>query len=161
MPADKKSEKNAVGYGKPPQQTRFKPGHSGNPKGRPRGTRNLKTELAEELQESIVIHEGGKRKRVSKQRAIIKRLVEKSLTGDIRAARELLLLSLRVLAPEIENEEFDDLSDHDHDLIADFLARSSSKPARKSTRARKKSGVRPKRKTPPASGSGSDAPPDL
>lgn len=97
MAGNRENEPNyLIGYGKPPTQTRFKPGHSGNQKGRPRGGRNLKTELAEEMQESIVIHEGGKRKKVSKQRAIIKRLAEKSLTGDVRAARELLLLSLRV-----------------------------------------------------------------
>ena len=29
-----------IGYGKPPVKTRWKPGHSGNPKGRPRGSRN-------------------------------------------------------------------------------------------------------------------------
>lgn len=154
MAGDRKDEPGyAVGYSKPPQQTRFKSGQSGNPKGRPRGSRNLKTELTAELQESIVIHEGGKRKTVSKQRAIIKRLVEKSLTGDIRAARELLLLSLRVLAPEIENEEFDDLSDHDRDLIADFFARSIPKTAGKLTRTTKKSRARRKRKTAPESGS--------
>src|SRR4051794_31141733 len=29
-----------VGYGKPPAHSRFKPGRSGNPRGRPRGSRN-------------------------------------------------------------------------------------------------------------------------
>ena len=37
-----------VGYKKPPIHTRFKPGVSGNPKGRPKGTKNLATDLAEE-----------------------------------------------------------------------------------------------------------------
>lgn len=137
-----------IGYGKPPTQTQFKSGHSGNQKGRPRGARNLKTELAEEMQEFIVIHEGGKRKTVSKQRAIIKRLAEKSLTGDVRAARELLLLSLRVLAPDLETEELVDLSDNDRDLIAGFLARS----APKSATAKRKQKSPQKRKKPPEPG---------
>ncbi len=48
-----------VGYGKPPQHTRFRKGQSGNPTGRPKGARNLKTELLEELQEQILVREGG------------------------------------------------------------------------------------------------------
>ncbi len=41
-----------VGYGKPPRHTRFQPGRSGNPRGRPKDTKNLKTDLIEELAES-------------------------------------------------------------------------------------------------------------
>lgn len=40
-----------IGYKKPPRHTRFRKGQSGNPKGRPKGTQNLKTDLAEELSE--------------------------------------------------------------------------------------------------------------
>ena len=39
----------SVGYGRPPEATRFKPGQSGNPKGRPKGSKNLRTLFAEEL----------------------------------------------------------------------------------------------------------------
>ncbi len=42
-----------VGFRRPPLETRFKPGHSGNAKGRPKGIKNLKTELEEELSELI------------------------------------------------------------------------------------------------------------
>jgi hypothetical protein len=44
---------NGVGYGRPPEHTRFRKGHSGNPKGRPKGTRNLLTDVQEELAERI------------------------------------------------------------------------------------------------------------
>ena len=69
-----------VGYGRPPQHTRFKPGQSGNPKGRPKGTINLKTDLMEELSERISVSEGGKPKKLSKQRALLKSLVAKAIT---------------------------------------------------------------------------------
>lgn len=75
-----------VGYGRPPAHSQFKKGQSGNPKGRPRGTRNFKTDLEDELQERVRITEGGKSEEVSKQCAIIKRTVEKALKGDMRAA---------------------------------------------------------------------------
>jgi hypothetical protein len=61
-----------VGYGKPPKHTQFKPGKSGNPQGRPKGTKNLKTDLAEELCEKILVHEGGQARKLSKQRALVK-----------------------------------------------------------------------------------------
>jgi hypothetical protein len=41
-----------VGYGRPPIHTRFKPGQSGNPAGRPKGAQNFATEIAAELKEA-------------------------------------------------------------------------------------------------------------
>jgi hypothetical protein len=75
-----------VGFGRPPKATQFKPGRSGNPKGRPQGSRNLATDLAAELGEPITVREDGRHRRVSKQRALIKSLMAKSLQGDVRAA---------------------------------------------------------------------------
>jgi hypothetical protein len=75
-----------VGYGKPPERTRFKKGKSGNPKGRSKGAKNLKTDLIEELQENITVREGDRTVRISKQRAIVKTLVAKTLkeTRELR-----------------------------------------------------------------------------
>jgi hypothetical protein len=83
-----------VGWGKPPMSTRFQKGQSGNPKGRPRGTKNLRTDLMEELQETIVVREGDKTVRMSKQRAMIKTVMTKTLKGDARA----ILTVIRIIA---------------------------------------------------------------
>jgi hypothetical protein len=100
-----------VGYRKPPKATRFKPGKSGNPKGRPQGSHNLATDLAAELGEPITVREDGRHRRVSKQRALIKSLMAKSLQGDVRAAAALLSLYARVItdAPEDEPIEQNEL----------------------------------------------------
>ena len=81
-----------VGYKRPPKHTQFQKGRSGNPNGRPKGTRNLKTDLLEELAETIVIREGERPRQVSKQRAFVKTLMAKALKGDMRAAAPLLRL---------------------------------------------------------------------
>jgi Family of unknown function (DUF5681) len=79
-----------VGYGKPPHHTRFKPGQSGNPRGRPSGSKNLKTLLSDALSEPVVIAENGGRRRVSKREAIVTQLVDRSATADWRAVKILL-----------------------------------------------------------------------
>ena len=87
------------GYGKPPKHSQFKKGQSGNPKGRPQFTKNFKTDLLEELRESIQARQGQRIVRISKQRAIIKSLVARTVKGDARAATILLNALFRVLDP--------------------------------------------------------------
>tara|TARA_R110000868_G_scaffold132431_1_gene343507 strand:- start:4613 stop:5065 length:453 start_codon:yes stop_codon:yes gene_type:complete len=82
-----------VGYGKPPKETRFKKGKSGNPKGRPSGTRNFKTDLLDTLKTPVQLKEKGRVKTVSTQQAALLRLREKALGGDARALDRLIELA--------------------------------------------------------------------
>ena len=79
-----------VGYGKPPQRTRFKKGQSGNPKGRPRGSRNATTILNEALQERVVVTTNGRQRSATKLEVIFTQLVNKAAQGDHRATQLLL-----------------------------------------------------------------------
>jgi Family of unknown function (DUF5681) len=79
-----------VGYGKPPRDTRFKEGQSGNPRGRPPGAKNLKTLLSEALNEPVVVAENGGHRKITKRQAIITQLVNRSATADLRAIKILL-----------------------------------------------------------------------
>ena len=97
-----------VGWGKPPLGTRFRKGQSGNPKGRPRGTKNLKTDLMEELQETIVVREGDRTIRMSRQRAMIKTVMNKSLKGDARAFITLIRMITRFTEPDGGSTEVDE-----------------------------------------------------
>jgi hypothetical protein len=80
----------AGNYQKPPVANQFRPGQSGNPHGRPKGSRNLATVLDRELSATIVINENGKRHKVTKREALIKQLVNKAFTGDARVLTVLL-----------------------------------------------------------------------
>jgi len=78
-----------VGYGKPPRRAGFQKGRSGNPKGRPKGSKNLATLLNEALDEKVMVTEDGKRSRVTKRELVIKQLVNKSAAADLRAIKQL------------------------------------------------------------------------
>ena len=77
----------AVGYGRPPQHTRFAKGQSGNPRGRPAGSKNLVTLLARELDQPVQVVENGRRRNVSKREVMLTQLVNKSIAGDLRATK--------------------------------------------------------------------------
>jgi hypothetical protein len=79
-----------VGYGKPPRHTRFKKGQSGNPRGRPKESKNLATLLKEALNEPVIVAENGGRRKITMREAIIKQLVKRSATADLRATKILL-----------------------------------------------------------------------
>jgi hypothetical protein len=87
--ADKKDDYE-VGYGKPPQNTRFKKGQSGNPRGRAPGAKDLKTLLIDTLNEPVVVTENGGRRTISKRQAMVKQLVNQSAKGDWRAVKLLV-----------------------------------------------------------------------
>src|SRR6266436_405202 len=86
----RKKKSTRTGYGNPPAQSQFKPGQSGNPRGRPKGSLNFATDLKHTLQAPITLNDGGKTKRVSTQKAVLLRMREKALRGDGRALDRLL-----------------------------------------------------------------------
>ena len=110
-----------VGYGQPPKQTRFKPGRSGNPGGRPKGARNFKTDVRVTLETPVKVTRDGMPRKVSTQKAMLLRLREKALSGDPRALDRLIHL-----AQAFNNEETaaaGSLSAHDADILQIFKAR--------------------------------------
>ena len=76
-----------VGYCRPPEHSRFWPGQSGNPLGRPKNNLSFASELADELCGSIADSDGG---RITKKRAIVKTLVEAAIRGNVKVAIALM-----------------------------------------------------------------------
>ena len=84
-----KSDTEAVGYARPPAATRFRKGESGNPRGRPRGS---KREIPYDtvLGQLVTIREDGRERRVTAAEAFLLQLTRKGLAGDSTAARASL-----------------------------------------------------------------------
>lgn len=121
--ADDDDQDYTVGYGKPPINTRFQKGTSGNPKGRKKDSKNLKADLQEELAERLLVNEGGRQVRLSKQRAMVKRLVVKGLNGDSNAIAKVFDLSLRLIGANEQVDETTPLKDEDQAILDAFFAR--------------------------------------
>jgi hypothetical protein len=112
-----------VGYGKPPKHTRFRKGLSGNPRGRPKGTRNFGTVFNSALQEKVGINENGKRRTITKLAAACKQLVNKAASGDLQAMRQLTPLLALAEVENIAARDKADLSESDKKIMAGLLDR--------------------------------------
>lgn len=118
-----------IGYCRPPKSGQFKPGQSGNPRGRPRGTKNLKTDLVDELRELVVITENGRTKKLSKQKLILKAMTAKAIKGDPRAADLVIRLVAQTLGFDPSDNTQQALADDDVALLADFMTHVGAESA--------------------------------
>ncbi|EIG58431.1 DUF5681 domain-containing protein [Bradyrhizobium sp. WSM1253] len=128
----KKSDKGS-GYGKPPQHTRFEPGQSGNPRGRPKGSLNFTTDLKTVLLAPVAVNDGGRSRRVTTQKAALLRLREKALKGDVRALDRFLSLAMAMsvgsaeeTATSLPPEDQAILEAYRRDVLADADATTAS-----------------------------------
>lgn len=103
-----------IGYCKPPKAYRFKPFHSGNLKGRPKGSTSASTILKEELDKPITARVSGRDVKMSRRHAVVRRLLDKAYAGDLPSIAMVLKLDDGVAArvnqaavesPELSPEE--------------------------------------------------------
>ena len=118
-----------IGYRRPPASGRFRPGTSGNPRGRPKGSRNFITLLEQELNKTISVTENGRKRKLTRLQAIVKRMVNSALNGDQRALLNLLEIMRRTGrfdAPAAEAL----LPDNYEELLEAFVQQRQQRPAR-------------------------------
>jgi hypothetical protein len=91
-----------VGYGRPPKNTRFQPGRSGNPRGRPRKQETVSALLQQALSRRVKIQENGVTRWLSIKEIALMQLANKVAKGDLRAFKLLIDLIERYGGPDGE-----------------------------------------------------------
>ena len=134
--SQKPEEKNsayAVGYGKPPQHIRYKPGQSGNPKGRPRGSKSKVNILRELLAQKVTVTQQERKYRMNKLTLILLTLVNKAASGDLRAV-SVLQPMLDSMEKEISEKAqlSDELPACDKEILEEYVRRTKSTSCRSS-----------------------------
>lgn len=117
----------SVGYCKPPQESQYHKGQSGNPLGRPKNRVSIKSILNKTLDEKVMTKENGEEKVISKFEVMIKLLVNKACSGDIKSQQTVLRLSAEIdAATDGEDALRIITSEQDKKIVADLLKRLES-----------------------------------
>src|SRR5216684_3003903 len=114
-----------VGYGQPPLASRFKPGTSGNAKGRPKGSKNFKTLIKQAMTASISIQEGQTSRRVSKIEGVVLRQLQSALKGNERSAMAAIKMAMLLVGLLEDNTpaEASALGAADEQILEQLLTR--------------------------------------
>jgi hypothetical protein len=112
-----------VGYGRPPKATRFAPGKSGNPRGRPKGSRSVAAILDGIMSQKVTVSEGGRTRRVSRLEVMLLRLANDAARGNARVTKLLLELKDRY-GPPIDGGPSEELSSDDLRILAAYSTQS-------------------------------------
>ncbi|WP_267389244.1 DUF5681 domain-containing protein [Sphingomonas sp. GC_Shp_3] len=124
-PSEVGENEERVGYRRPPRQHQFKPGRSGNPRGRPQGAKGLKSELLAVINEQLTITVNGKPRRMRTLRVVLKSLAAQAAKGKIAAADKLLTLVIDAFGFEDERTTARELSDTDRLIIQHMLGQTT------------------------------------
>ena len=141
-----------VGYCRPPKDSRFRPGHSGNPRGRRKGLRNLVTDVKSTLGTPVKVKEGGRTRTKSTQEGVLMVLREKALRGDARALDRFVELAVRFNNDAAEVGSAQALAADDQAILsayeAEIVAAAMTAATPKSPEPISKPGASPGKKTP-------------
>lgn len=111
-----------VGFGKPPRHSQFKPGQSGNPRGRPKGAKGINTIVRETFLEKVAVRMPDGEKKVSRIAVVMRKLGDKAFSGDVRAQELAMKLYAGAVpeCPEAEPAAADAPDEGDLAIIAAF-----------------------------------------
>jgi Family of unknown function (DUF5681) len=118
-----------VGYGKPPKNSQFPKGTSGNPTGRPKKARDLGATLLREANSPITIVESGQKVRLSKHEVAVKMFMNNVMKGkpsDLRlyfAQYPQALDKVLLAAQQAKNEKDKNVKDLSDEMLAQIIAR--------------------------------------
>jgi uncharacterized protein DUF5681 len=111
----------AIGYGRPPKSTRFKPGVSGNRKGRPKGSRPVGALLQQIIQQKIAVTENGKTRRLPVMEIMLRRLANDAMRGEPRSIKFLLSLLEHYGDSSQTTLQLSEMLAEDAEILAEYL----------------------------------------
>ena len=120
-PPDTNPDERVV-YGCPPKATRWKPGQSGNPKGKAKGLKSFKKIVQSEAASKVVVKEGGKSKTLTKAEVVLKALWAKAMQGDVKATIAVMTLLREMLPTDPVEVLKAGLSAEDQKILSDHAA---------------------------------------
>lgn len=112
-----------VGYGRPPAHSRFRPGQSGNPRGRPRNAKNASTIVREALTAKVRLRENGRTRNMSKLEVCMTQLANKAAAGDLKAIQMVISLYREVEAEAHGRSQDRPLDQADREILDMLLSR--------------------------------------
>jgi hypothetical protein len=104
---------------------KYKPGECGNPHGRPKGSknRNLPDRLKKAAAEKVVVHDGGRKRKVDKLDVALAQLVNKAAQGQPSFLKMMLAELKKAEATEPTTMAQEELGETDHEVIAQVIHR--------------------------------------
>ena len=118
--------KDEIGKGSTPHPTRFKPGQSGNPKGRPKGAKGAASMARAELKRKVTVTQNEVRRKMTVEEVAYRRLADKAIAGDLKALMLLLTLAQSLNPSDPGSSEVAVPTEQDLAIIREYLARKRS-----------------------------------
>lgn len=120
----RKAEK--VGYKQPPRSMQFRPGQSGNPKGRPKGSKSIGVRLRKLAEQKVTVTENGKTKKLPAIDVVLRRVAQSAMKGDPISVKLFLALIDRYgESSEVGPSDLPKLLAEDEAIFARYLKRNA------------------------------------
>jgi hypothetical protein len=124
-PGEDRDASDEVGYKRPPRHSRFRKGRSGNPNGRAKGWRSFASLLGAALDGRVTVNENGKRSKISKREAIIRQLVNRSASADLKAIAMVVALMQQAEGAAATPAKIEDLDEADLKVLRQLGERAA------------------------------------
>lgn len=115
-----------VGYGRPPKESQFRPGQSGNPTGARKGSKPIGVRLQELLNSKVTVNENGRSRRISRLDVMLHQLFNDAMRRDKRAMKLVMEFVHRYGAAVEGTLRSDEMTSEDLEILSDYLRKTGS-----------------------------------